>query len=140
MDYRTMGDIFKGLASSGSWGCFDEFNRLIPEVLSVCAVQYKAVIDAQRKKAALPGRGLVPGGETVDSFVASDGVVMKLEEGMSAFITMVRFPRAFARARALPPKIRRKANSSPRRSNAFSPAISRRFLPSLCTPPSPAMP
>merc|ERR1712078_40110 len=86
MDYRTMGDIFKGLAASGSWGCFDEFNRLIPEVLSVCAVQYKAIIDAQRKKAALPGRGLQAGGPTVDTFIASDGVEMKLEEGMSAFI------------------------------------------------------
>ena len=46
MDYQSMGNIFKGLASSGCWGCFDEFNRLVPEVLSVCTVQFKAVTDA----------------------------------------------------------------------------------------------
>ncbi|CBZ52837.1 GA26239, related [Neospora caninum Liverpool] len=46
MDYQSMGNIFKGLAASGAWGCFDEFNRLIPAVLSVCSVQFKAVVDA----------------------------------------------------------------------------------------------
>jgi len=59
MDYRAMGDIFKGLAASGSWGCFDEFNRLVPEVLSVCSVQYKSVIDAQRRKVRGGGAGSV---------------------------------------------------------------------------------
>ena len=49
MDYQSMGNIFKGLAASGSWGCFDEFNRLVPEVLSVCSVQFKAVCDAIRQ-------------------------------------------------------------------------------------------
>jgi len=50
MDYNSIGDIFKGLASSGAWGCFDEFNRLIPAVLSVCTVQYNQVLQAIRKK------------------------------------------------------------------------------------------
>ena len=50
MDYTSMGNIFKGLASSGTWGCFDEFNRLVPEVLSVCSVQFKAVCDGVKAK------------------------------------------------------------------------------------------
>jgi dynein heavy chain len=46
MNYQTMADIFRGLAQTGSWGCFDEFNRIPIEVLSVVATQVKTVQDA----------------------------------------------------------------------------------------------
>ena len=46
MNYQTMADIFKRLSQTGSWGCFDEFNRIPIEVLSVVATQVKSVLDA----------------------------------------------------------------------------------------------
>jgi len=73
MDYKTMAGIFKGLASSGSWGCFDEFNRLVPEVLSVCSIQFKSVCDAVKGKKE---RFKIEGDE------------MSLDPTCGAFITM----------------------------------------------------
>lgn len=36
-DFAGMCKFFKGLASSGAWVCFDEFNRMEPALLLLVA-------------------------------------------------------------------------------------------------------
>ena len=59
MNYQTMADIFRGLAQTGTWGCFDEFNRISIEVLSVVATQVKTVQDCIKKYAVVGNRELM---------------------------------------------------------------------------------
>ena len=50
IDSKSMGRIFVGLVKCGAWGCFDEFNRLLPDQLSEISQSIQVIQNAIKRK------------------------------------------------------------------------------------------
>jgi len=73
LDFKTMGRMFCGLAECGAWACFDEFNRIDLEVLSVIAQQIETIQSALKEK---------------KKEMIFEGNLIGLKNGFGVFITM----------------------------------------------------
>jgi len=83
MTSSVMANIFKGLSATGGWGCFDEFNRIAIETLSVIATQYRCVLMAIRGQA-----GPQPFVHHIIGDFNFDGEICSLVPTAMGFITM----------------------------------------------------
>ena len=92
LDYHAMGKFFKGLAQSGAWACFDEFNRSL-KLIGVLISSYNTNHEIRIEMGVLSV--VAQQIHTIQHAVANniksfqfEGVELSLNASCSIFITM----------------------------------------------------
>jgi len=73
LDFKSLGRMFSGLCQQGAWSCFDEFNRIDIEVLSVVAQQILQILTAVKMN---------------ETSLVFEGIHIKLVNSLGIFVTM----------------------------------------------------
>ena len=73
LDFKSIGRMLSGLCQQGAWSCFDEFNRIDIEVLSVVAQQILIIFTGLRTNA---------------TSLVFEGIHIKLVSSLGIFVTM----------------------------------------------------
>ena len=76
MDTLSLSHLLKGLCTSGTWGCFDEFNRINVSVLAVLSTQISAILTGLRSRSL----SIHLNGESVP-LVSSVGIFVTMNPG-----------------------------------------------------------
>lgn len=124
LDFTAMGEIFSGLSQTGAWGCFDEFNRIEVEVLSVVSSQLNCIqsaLSAKKSRFEFQGKDIClkdsvgffvtmnPGyagrTELPDSLKAAFRPVTMVVPDMMQICEIMLFSEGFTQARALAKKM-----------------------------------
>ena len=90
LDYHAMGKFFKGLAQSGAWACFDEFNRKVSSFIMMMMLKMM-MIRIEMGVLSVVAQQI----HTIQHAVANniksfqfEGVELSLNPSCSIFITM----------------------------------------------------
>ncbi|KAM3968298.1 LOW QUALITY PROTEIN: dynein cytoplasmic heavy chain beethoven [Aphomia sociella] len=129
MDAECMGRLLSGLALSGSWGCFDEFNRLAADTLAAVAHQLASLLPAMLKHRTAVQTSAPPSEPTA----VLNGKKVSVSPWCGVMATLNPAARGYGGRRTLPAALERALRPAAGRAPPAAP-LAGRLLRAACVP------